>query len=262
MPVMVLQKALAQAGVASRREAEKMIASGKVSVNGKIITKLGSSVDLDKDTIAVNGIMMARPANWVYFLLNKPTGVLSTAKDDRGRRTVVDLIKTDCRIVPVGRLDMDTTGLLILTNDGDLVYRLTHPKFENEKEYAATIEIPKIWRENKLHIQLKRLEAGIRIEGNFRTSPAKVKIFKKVKSGQCAVSITIHEGRKHQVRQMLNSIGVSVMSLKRVRIGSLTLDDLALGQYRSLNTDEVKRLKSLPINQKTVSQSGERFLAR
>ncbi len=242
MPGVVLQKAIADAGVASRRAAEKLIAAGKVKVNGAVVTKLGTRVDAEQDVILVNGKRIRRAGRMAYFLLNKPKGVVSTARDDRGRKTVLDIVKSPERIVPVGRLDIDTTGLLILTNDGDLVHELTHPKFEHEKEYEAVVESPGNWGEGLVKKNITRLESGIKITTG-RTSPAKTRLIRAQGAHQYLVVVTIHEGRKHQVRQMLNAVGFSVVSLKRVRMGPIALGTLREGAYRELTPQEVISLK-------------------
>ena len=240
----VLQKALADAGIASRRAAEKLILAGKVTVNGQAVTVLGTRVVPGTDSILFDGKPISNQGRKVYFLLHKPLGALSTAADDRGRKTVLDIVKTSERVVPVGRLDIDTTGLLLLTNDGDLVYELTHPKFEHEKEYEAEVEIPGDWGAGLLKKALQRLEAGVKITIG-KTSPAKTRLIKKTGARQYLVSVTIHEGRKHQVRQMINAIGVSVVSLARVRMGPIKLGDLKEGKWRELTKEEIRQLKNV-----------------
>jgi len=242
MEGVVLQKAIADAGVSSRRAAEKLIAAGRVKVNSTIVTALGTRVEAQRDRITIGGKPVTTKSPKLYFLLHKPKGVLSTAADDRGRTTVLDIVKTRERIVPVGRLDIDTTGLLLLTNDGELVYELTHPKFEHEKEYEAVVEIPGNWGEGLLKKGLERLQQGVSISTG-KTSPAKTRFIKKTGAHQYLVSITIHEGRKHQVRQMLNAIGASVVSLKRVRMGPIALGSLKEGAYRELTKQEIDSLK-------------------
>ncbi|MBI1961719.1 MAG: rRNA pseudouridine synthase [Parcubacteria group bacterium] len=238
----VLQKALADAGVCSRRAAEALIARGRVKVNGCVVTKLGTRVDVARDVIAVDGAEKRPEGQKAYFLLHKPLGVLSTAADDRGRKTVLSIVKTHERVVPVGRLDVDTTGLLILTNDGDLVYELTHPKFEHEKEYEAVVAVPGGWSAGLLKKALQRLEAGVNITTG-KTSPAKARLIKKVGTHRYLVSITIHEGRKRQVRQMIDAVGMSVVGLKRVRMGPILLGTLPEGKYRPLTEKEIQLLK-------------------
>ena len=243
MTKIVLQKALAQAGVASRRHAEEMIIAGRVWVNGEPARKLGARVDVAKDKITVDKKSLVFDTELVYFLLNKPAGVVATTSDTHRRDTVVDMIPTKERIVPVGRLDINTTGLLILTNDGDLVYKLTHPKFENEKEYEALIQIPQTWDKARLMEMLKRFVQGVRITGGFITSPAAAKIISQKTNDRYFVSLTIHEGHKHQVRQMINAIGASVVELKRTRMGTISLGDLPVGQWRKLAAEEIQELK-------------------
>lgn len=246
MVKIVLQKALAGSGVASRRAGANLITAGRVQVNGRVITKLGTRVNPDKDTIAVDGkVIKATPVK-VYFLLHKPQGYISTVRDDRGRKTVLSLVKSPVQLVPVGRLDINTTGLTILTNDGDLVYELTHPKFEHEKEYEALVQVPQDWRELGVTAALAKLERGVNIAGNFRTSPAKVKLLKQQSNDRYLVSVTLHEGHKHQVRQMINAVGMSMVELKRVRMGPLKLGNLGLGQYRELTPAEIALLKRQP----------------
>ncbi len=239
----VLQKAIADAGIASRRAAEQLIRAGKVKVNGQKITKLGTRVEVPRDRITVAGKPIAAKGPLAYFLLHKPKGVLSTVHDDRGRQTVLDIVKSSERVVPVGRLDVDTTGLLILTNDGDLVYELTHPKFEHEKEYEAEIEIPGGWSAGLLKKAVQRLEAGVFITIG-KTSPAKARLIKKTGTRRYLISITIHEGRKRQVRQMIDAVGMSVVWLKRVRMGPIVLGTLPEGKYRALTEKEIRLLKN------------------
>jgi len=243
MSNIVLQKAIADAGIASRRASEELISSGKVKVNNKVVTKLGTRVDPEKDSIEVNGKIIDRPEQKVYFLLNKPKGIICSVQDDRGRKTVVDLIETDKRIVPVGRLDIDTTGLIILTNDGDLVHKLTHPKFENKKEYEAIIQIPQDWDKEVLERVIKKMEKGVKIANDFETSESKIIIIDKKSNDRFRISVTIHEGHKHQVRQMIDVAGMTVVDLRRVRVGSLGLGTLFEGSYRELTNQEVIELK-------------------
>lgn len=245
MPGIVLQKALSAAGVASRRAAEKMILAGRVSVNGRIIKKLGTRVDENRDRVAVGGKEIKRPDQAVYFLLHKPKGVLSTVRDDRGRKTIMDLVPSKERVYPVGRLDAVSSGLMLLTNDGDLAHKLTHPKFEHEKEYEVLIQAPHDWSEDSLKAAIKKFERGVNIIKGFKTSPAQTRIIKRVSNDRWLVGLVIHEGRKHQVRQMINAVGASAVELKRVRMGSIRLGDLPVGQSRALTAQEVENLLSL-----------------
>ena len=216
---MRLQKAIASAGVCSRRASEELILSGKVLVNSKRAS-LGQSADFGKDEIIVEGKKISPFDNLseekkVYFVLNKPKGVITTASDDRGRLSAAGMIKTKYRIVPVGRLDKNTTGILILTNDGDLVNRLTHPKFEHEKEYEALVQIPHDWNDERIQNAVRKLRSGV----------------------------IIHEGHKHQVRQMIDAVGMSILALKRVRVGFLRIGDLKEGEYRELSQVQASELK-------------------
>ena len=229
-----LQKVIANMGYTSRRKAEELIKNKKVKVNGKIIDTLGYKVE-ESDKIEVEGILLEKERK-VYYLLNKPRGVITSSKDEKSRKTVVDLIDTDIRIYPVGRLDYDTTGAIILTNDGDLTNYLTHPKNEIEKVYVAKI--------NGLLTgnDLRRLKNGIEID-NYVTSPAKVKV-KKIDKDRTSsiVQITIHEGKNHEIKKMFEALGHEVLKLKRERIAFLTVDDLKSGEYRILSHNEIKKL--------------------
>jgi len=240
---MVLQRALAEAGVASRRGAEQFITKGRVRVNNTVVTKLGTRVDPSVDVITVDGKPLSKPEHKVYFLLHKPKGVLTTARDDHDRKTVVDLVKTKERIVPVGRLDYNTTGLLLLTNDGDMVYKLTHPKYEHEKEYEALIEVPKKWTPREVQGMATRLRKGVPIEEGVVSRPARVTVRDIGTPGKKVLTIAIHEGRKHQIRRMISAVSGNVVSLRRIRMGSLTLGDLKEGEYRALTDEEITGLK-------------------
>ena len=233
-----LQKVLAHAGVASRRKAEELILQGKVKVNGKVITELGTKVSAS-DTVEVEGVKLEKEQK-VYYLLYKPRGVISAVTDDKGRKTVTDLLPhVTERLYPVGRLDYETSGLLLLTNDGDFSYALTHPKFKVDKTYVARVKgIP-------LKEQLRPLERGIVLEDG-KTAPAKVKLLSgERKTNKAIVEITIHEGRNRQVRRMFEAIGFPVQKLKRERFGFLTLHGLNAGEWRELTTHEVKQLRVL-----------------
>lgn len=230
-----LQKYLARCGVASRREAEKMITQGRVEVNGKIVTTLGTTVDPATDVVKVDGRIVKEPEKLVYIMLNKPAGFVTTASDDRGRPTVLDLVKhVPARVFPVGRLDMDTEGLLLLTNDGDLAYRLTHPKFEVKKTYHALVE------GQPSRQDLDKLRNGVMLNGRL-TAPAQVRVIGHQK-GCTLLEITIHEGRNRQVRRMLDKVGHPVVHLRRVKMAGLELGNLPLGKARYLTQEEIKEL--------------------
>ena len=232
-----LQKVIANSGVASRRKAEELIKEGRVKVDGKIVTELGTKVSKN-NVIEVDNIKISTEEK-VYFVLNKPRGVVTTARDEHGRKTVVDLIDCGKRIYPVGRLDYDTTGLLILTNDGDFTNNITHPKNKIDKSYVAKIN-------GILSISdIMSLKKGVLLDDG-KTAPAKVKI-KSVdnKTKNSLIEITIHEGKNHQVKRMFEALGFEVLKLKRERIGFLTLKGLASGEYRVLTHKEVTKLYAL-----------------
>lgn len=235
-----LQKLLSKAGVASRREAERMIAAGRVSLNGQIVTELGVQADPATAVIAVDGEVIQLQQPKLYFLLNKPKGYISAVKDDRGRRTVVDLLgDVEEYIYPVGRLDFDTEGLLLLTNDGDMMNGLLHPRFEINKTYIAKAQGVLTGAD------LKQLRQGILLEDG-PTAPAEVKILEKAEDCTwCKVQLTIHEGRNRQVRRMLQAVGHKVDELRRVSFAGLTLKGVARGKYRSLTRDEIANLQHL-----------------
>ncbi len=233
-----LQKVIAQSGYCSRRKAEELISKGHVQVNGNTITEMGVKVNYDDD-ITVDGEAISVKQDKVYFLLNKPRGIVTTTSDEKNRKTVVDLIDTDKRIYPVGRLDYDTTGVLLLTNDGELTNMLIHPKNNVEKQYIAKIEgIP-----TKEELQV--LASGVVIDGH-KTSRAKVKLRKMDKKNNTSViDLFIHEGKNHQIKKMFETIGYHVIKLRRDRFAFLTVDDLKSGEYRELTVKEVKQLYGL-----------------
>lgn len=241
-----LQKIISTAGVASRRAAEKLIQEGRVSVNGETVRELGSKADPDVDEIRVDGRRIKGAQRLRYILLNKPRGYVTTRSDPEKRPTVLDLLKGVREYVyPVGRLDFDSEGLLILTNDGDLAATLTHPRHEVERVYEAQVlGVP------DAH-DIDRLSRGIVIEGR-RTSPARIELLGdrrgpvavKPQKHTSVLRVTIHEGRTRQVRKMCDAIGHPVRSLRRVRIGPITDKSLRLGTYRELTPDEVRRLKA------------------
>lgn len=232
-----LQKIIANSGYCSRRKAEELIKGGKVKVNGKIITNLGEKASF-KDVISVENNEL-KIEDKEYILLYKPRGVISSVKDEKGRKTVLDLIETKHRLYPVGRLDYNTSGLLILTNDGKLTNILTHPSNEIEKVYIAKIN--EVVEPKKI----KLLEKGVIIDGK-KTSKAKVKIKKLDKrNNKSIIELTIHEGKYHQVKRMFEAIGYEVSALKREKYAFLSLNGLKSGEYRKLSIKEVKKLYSL-----------------
>lgn len=234
---MRLQKYIAQSGLASRREAERLIADGRVMVNGKIVVAMGVKIEPDVDLVVVDGQEVRPVEQKVYLMLNKPKDFITTKKDTHGRKTVYDLLPSHWQnVVPVGRLDKETTGLLLLSNDGDFVYKLTHPKFECEKEYWVKCR-GKVSREQQL-----KLEKGVAIEGKI-TAPAKI-FGLKITQRQTILKIVIHEGRKRQIRLMFRSIGCPVIDLKRLRVGAVSLGKLEQGGIRELSTEEVSNLGS------------------
>ncbi len=228
-----LQKVMAHAGVASRRDCEKLISAGRVKVNGKKVTEMGLKVDPGQDIIEVDNQIIGSQEEKVYFLLYKPTGYVTTTNDPQGRQAVLDLVKAPQRIYPVGRLDCDTEGLLILTNDGDLTFKLTHPKHEVDKVYHALVQ------GEPAEAALARLRRGITLDDG-PTAPAKVSRLKKIQ-GNTLLEIIIHEGRNRQVRRMCEAVGHPVLALKRVAIGDLTLGDLKPGQYIKVNRKRIEK---------------------
>lgn len=234
-----LQKVIAGAGIASRRHAEKMILEGRVQVNGQTVTILGTKV-LPTDKIVVDGKpLRQRPEEYLYILLHKPTGYITSASDPQGRKTVLDLIKkVPQRVYPVGRLDYDTSGLLILTNDGELAYRLTHPSYGVEKTYQVKVR-GKIPPEG-----LRSLAKGVDLEDG-KTAPARVReVPGQNQRDLPTYEITIHEGRNRQVRRMFEAIGYPVCALQRIRFGPLELDkSLKPGEYRLLTQREIRKLR-------------------
>lgn len=227
-----LQKYIAECGVASRRKAEELIIEGRVRINGITVTEMGIKVT-EKDVVEVDGKPVKKEELKVYIALNKPVGYISSAKDQFGRPTVLDLV-TDLkeRVFPVGRLDYDTSGLILLTNDGDFTYRLTHPKHEIEKVYEAVLDgVPK--KED-----IERFEKGLKID-DYITSPANFEII-KCDSKTTTAKITIHEGKNRQVRKMCEKIGCPVIKLKRISIGKVVLGNLKEGEWRNLTPKEIE----------------------
>ena len=232
-----LQEVIAESGYASRRKAEELIKMGKVYVNGVKVTEMGFKVS-GNDLIDINGKPLKKEDK-EYYLLNKPRGVVTTTSDDKNRKTVTDLIETSKRIYPIGRLDYDTTGVLLLTNDGELTNILNHPSSEVSKVYVAKIDgIVEPYR-------VKKLEQGVMVDG-VKTSRTKIRIKKLDKKNDASyIEITIHEGKNHQVKKMFEAIGYKVVKLKRERYAFLDVNSLKSGEYRKLTTKEVKSLYAL-----------------
>lgn len=235
---MRLQKFMAQCGIASRRKSEEIIASKRVKVNGVIVTELGYKIDPLIDIVTVDGKRIKHREKKVYIIMNKPKGYVTTVSDEYNRKTVLDLIRDiKERVYPVGRLDYDTSGLLILTNDGELAYRLIHPKFEVVKTYIATIE----GKPN--NDELEKFRNGLEIDG-YITSDAEIEILSSI-NDKSVVRIQIHEGKNRQIRKMCDKIGHPVTSLKRIAIGDLELGTLKKGCWRFLNDNEIEYLKRI-----------------
>ena len=232
-----LQKYLANAGIASRRKCEELILTGKIEVNGITVTELGTKVNPIKDIVKYNGKEVKLQEEKVYILLNKPIGYVTTAKDQFGRKTVLDLVKINKRIVPVGRLDMYTSGAIILTNDGDFVNKLTHPSNEINKTYNVTVK-------GKITLaEVNLLEKGVEIDNGYITKPAKVKILKiEEEKNISRIQITINEGKNRQVRKMCNAVNKKVLALHRSKIGNIEVKDLKLGTWRYLKDKEINEL--------------------
>ncbi len=224
-----LQKVLARGGFGSRRTCELLIESGRVTVNGQV-AELGRRVDVERDKVAVDDILVSTRAGLVYYLLNKPSGVVTTARDPHGRPTVIDLLPLEPRVFPVGRLDADTEGLLVLTNDGDLTYHLTHPSFGVEKEYLAQVE------GRPSPAALRRLRQGVELDDGV-TAPARAALVPPQ-----TIKLTIHEGRNRQVRRMCAAIGHPVVRLVRTRVGPIAERRLRPGEWRPLTQAEVRAL--------------------
>jgi len=233
-----LQKVMARAGVASRRRCEEMIVAGMVKVNGKVITELGTKVDPAEDKIVVGGETLLLQDKKHYLILYKPRGYVSTLRDEKGRKNVIDLLDGfEGRVYPVGRLDYDSEGLLLLTNDGDLAYALTHPKHRVPKTYLARVHgIP-------TDFKLEQMAKGLLLEDG-PTAPARVRLA-DIKRGNALLEITLYEGRNRQVRRMCEHIGHPVLRLLRTHVGNISLDGLRPGKYRYMNKRELARLKEI-----------------
>ncbi|GAA0090931.1 pseudouridine synthase [Paraclostridium bifermentans] len=237
---MRINKYIASCGIASRRKAEELIIENRVKVNGKIVNELSFQINEAEDKVEVDGKVIGLEEELVYIMLNKPEGYVTTVKDQFDRKSVIDLVKgVGARVYPIGRLDYETSGLLLLTNDGDLTYKLTHPKHEVDKTYVATVKgIPN-------ESEINNFEKGLYIE-DYKTAPAKIKIVKKnIEKNYAVCEIKIHEGRNRQVRKMCRAINHPVMNLRRKAMGKIVLKDVEIGQYRYLTNDEVNYLKKL-----------------
>ena len=229
-----LQKILARAGYGSRRASEAYLLEGRVQVNG-VVAELGQKADPARDRIEVDGEPLTLPAEFTYVMLNKPRGVISSAAAQDNRPTVLDLVETEERLYPVGRLDVDSEGLILLTNDGELTEYLTHPRYESEKEYRVLV------KGEPDDARLSVWRRGVMLEGQM-TAPAQVRREERAPRGTW-LRVVMHEGRKHQIRDIGQTLGLPVMRLIRVRMGTLTLGKLATGQWRELNDEEVEQLR-------------------
>ncbi|MCT8975550.1 rRNA pseudouridine synthase [Clostridium sp. CX1] len=232
-----LQKYMASCGVASRRKCEEIIQQGRVKVNNNVIYELGFKVDSEKDVVVVDGKTIKKEERKVYIALNKPVGYVSTVKDEKGRKTILDLVEVDERVYPIGRLDYDTSGLILLTNDGEVYNKIIHPREEKNKVYVAIVKgIPS-------DIQIERFKKGLDI-GGYITSNADFKILNRYKDSS-EVQITIHEGKNRQIRRMCEVIKHPVIKLRRIQIGKIKLGSLQEGQWRYLDVDEIEYIKTL-----------------
>lgn len=231
-----LQKFMAGCDVASRRKCEELILAGKVKVNGRVVTELGVKIDPKKDIVEYNGKKLSLQEEFVYILLNKPIGYVTTVKDQFNRNSVLDLVNVNKRLVPVGRLDMYTSGALILTNDGDFVYKVTHPKHEIEKTYIATVK--GIVKKE----EVETLKNGVKIE-EYITKKAKVRILKiDEEKNESKLEIIIHEGKNRQVRKMCQAVNHNVLALHRSEISGIPIKDVGMGKWRYLTKKEVNKV--------------------
>lgn len=234
---MRLNKFLSSCGVASRRKCDELIKSGKISINGKVIDELGTIIDEEKDKIEYDGKVLQLSNDFVYYKLNKPKGYICSNADEKGRKTIFDLVKTDKRLFSIGRLDYNTEGLILLTNDGDFANIFSHPRNEIEKEYIVTIE------GKVLESELAVLRAGV-VENGKRMPEAKITPI-KYDGKLTRLSIIIDEGQNHQVRRMFDAIGRTIVLLKRVRVGAILLGGLSRGEFKPLNAKEIELIQSL-----------------
>ncbi len=250
-----LQKLIASTGLSSRRKAETLIAGGRVTVNGKVVTELGTKVDPDRDHVKVDGRHLTGAQPFVYLMLNKPKNVMSTLDDPGGRTTVKDFLHgVSVRVFPVGRLDFDSEGLMLLTNHGELAQALLHPRYHVPKTYL--IKVKRVLTDD----EIAQLQQGVQLEDGM-TGPAVVKKVKKAEQNSW-LEITIREGRKHQVKRMLEAVGHPVIKLMRIRMGPLSLGDLGSGEFRFLTDREANALREL-VEQRVASvERGEELMAR
>lgn len=232
-----LQKVMAHAGVASRRKSEELIRQGRVTVNGQVITQLGTRVDPARDEIRVDGQRIQAKTSHVYIALNKPRGVLSTMEDDRGRKALGDLVMAPTRLYPVGRLDATSEGLILLTDDGELANLLTHPRYRHDKEYRVLVN------GQPSGGTLNAWQRGVVLDGK-QTAPARVDVLGKQKNST-VLRVVMHEGRKRQIRRVASMLGHPVLELTRVRLGPLQLGTLETGQWRYLTVKEIRKLEAL-----------------
>ncbi|MBU5454273.1 pseudouridine synthase [Caproiciproducens sp. MSJ-32] len=232
-----LQKYMASCGVASRRKCEEFILSGEVKVNGKVVKELGVKVNPEKDKVYFRGKEIKKETQKLYIMLNKPEGYITSVKDEKGRKTVLDIVKVKERIYPIGRLDYDSSGLLLLTNDGEIYNKIIHPRVNLNKKYIALCK--GIFTEEKLN----KFEKGIDI-GGYITAEAKIKVL-ELKKDKSLVEIIIHEGKNRQIRRMCSALGHEVIKLKRISIGEIKLGNLKKGEYRYLTKKELEYINSL-----------------
>lgn len=232
-----LQKFMASCGVASRRKCEEIILARKVKVNGILVDEVGTKVNPLKDIVEYEGKIISKEENKVYIMLNKPEGYISSVKDEKGRDTILDIVKVKERVYPIGRLDYDSSGLLLLTNDGEIYNKIIHPRVELMKRYIAVVE------GEVTGMDIKKIEIGIDI-GGYITAPAKIQVI-SYDMGISTIEIGIHEGKNRQIRKMCAALNHEVLSLKRISIGEIKLGYLKRGEYRNLNEDELNYITKL-----------------
>lgn len=232
-----LQKYMARCGVASRRKCEEIILSGAIKINGEVVKELGTKIDTTSDKVYYNGKLIKPEEKKVYILLNKPEGYITSVKDEKGRKTILDIVKAEERIYPIGRLDYDSSGLIILTNDGDVYNKIIHPRVKVDKVYIAVVKGE--FKEQ----EMQKFRRGIDI-GGYKTADAAIKLL-KYEDDKSTVEIKIHEGKNRQIRKMCSALGHDVLALKRVAIGDIKLGTLKRGQYRDLTNDELMFINNL-----------------